>query len=259
MAVLAFYDTTELDRQQLDAGLNGSEHELKYFNEKISLENCVPEAEVISVFTTSTVTSEMMDKMPNLRLIACRSTGFNNIDLETANERGIRVANVPTYGEATVAEYAFALLLALTRKIEKVIEVENEQFKHPELTGTDLNGKTFGVIGTGHIGQNALRIAKGFGMKTIAYDRFPQKPLEAEVGFEYVAMEKLLETADFISLHVPYMPATHHLINRNRISLMKQGSVLINTARGGLVDTRALIEFLDSGHLGGAVLDVLEG
>jgi len=259
MAVILFYDSTELDKKQLTDGLRPTDHYWEFVDEKISQENINPNAEIISVFTMSAVTRDMIEAMPKLTLICCRSTGYNNIDLQAAHDHNVTIVNVPSYGEATVAEYAFTLLLALTRKLERVFEVENEQFQMPELTGLDLNGKTFGVIGTGHIGQKALKIASGFSMRTLAYDAFPNNALSEELHFEYVSLEELLAQSDFISLHVPYLPETHHLMNLERLSAMKPGAILINTARGGLVDTRALVALLDNGHLGGAALDVLEG
>ncbi|MCU0667004.1 MAG: 2,3-bisphosphoglycerate-dependent phosphoglycerate mutase [Patescibacteria group bacterium] len=200
-----------------------------------------------------------MDKMPNLKLIACRSTGFNNVDFEATKDKGITVVNVPTYGENTVAEYAFTMLLALMRKLPDVLQAENEQFTPQELTGHDLQGKVFGVIGTGHIGQKALKIAKGFSMETIAFDSFAKAELAQEYGFSYVDLDELLSKSDIISLHVPYLPSTHHIINADNLKKMKNGAILINTARGELVDTKALIEELNNGHLGGAAIDVVEG
>ena len=137
--------------------------------------------------------------------------------------------------------------------------MEHEQFRLPELTGQDLRGKTLGVIGTGHIGQRVLQIGHGFSMETLAYDVFPKDGLEAELGCSYVSMEELLSRADFVSLHVPYNAHTHHLMNAERMAAMKPGALLLNTARGPLVDTAALITYLNSGHLGGAALDVVEG
>ncbi|MCA9363524.1 2,3-bisphosphoglycerate-dependent phosphoglycerate mutase, partial [Candidatus Kaiserbacteria bacterium] len=259
MAHLVFYDSTELDKAQLTNALKETDHYWEYQDDKISLETCNPNAEIISVFTTSTVTREMISAMPKLTLIACRSTGFNHVDLEAAADHNVTVVNVPTYGDATVAEYAFTLLLALTRKLQEVLAVENERLVMPELTGQDLLGKTFGVIGTGHIGQRAIKMGKGFSMNVIAYDKYPNEAIAKELDFKYADLDELLSQADYISLHLPYNPGTHHILNRERLLSMKKGAIVINTGRGGLVDTRALIEVLDDGHLGGAALDVLEG
>lgn len=259
MAVISFYDTSELDKQQLTDGLKLTDHYWEFHDDNISLQNLNPETEIVSIFVSSTLTREMIESMPKLTLVCCRSTGYNNVDLEAAHERNITVVNVPTYGDVTVAEYAFTLLLSLTRKLQAVLEAENEPFEAKELSGTDLAGKTFGVIGTGKIGQKALKIANGFSMRAIAYDAFPNQDLPGELGFEYVSLEDLLAQADFVSLHVPYNPSTHHLMNRDRLAQMKSGAIIINTARGALVDTGALVDLLNSGHLGGAALDVVEG
>lgn len=259
MAHIVFYDSSELDKTQLTNALQATDHYWEYVDGVITDKNVRATAEIISVFITSTVTREMIESMPKLALICCRSTGYNNIDLEAAHEHGVVVVNVPTYGEATVAEYAFTLLLALTRKLQAVLEAENEQFFPPALCGQDLQGKVFGVIGTGHIGQKALKIAGGFSMHTVAYDLFPKAGLDEKIGFTYVELDQLLAEADVISLHMPYTKDTHHFINADRLKKMKPSAILINTARGALVDTEALVKALDSGHLGGAALDVVEG
>ena len=170
MALIYFYDATELDKQQLSAGLLGTDHHWEYIPETISLDNCNPETEVISVFVTSKVTREIIERLPKLRLIACRSTGFDHIDLAAAKEHNVTVVNVPTYGETTVAEYTFSLLLALLRKLPQTFENEHESFSAERLRGRDLEGKTLGIIGTGHIGRKVLKIAHGFSMKCIAYE-----------------------------------------------------------------------------------------
>lgn len=259
MSLIYFYDATELDKEQLTASLVETDHHWEYVEDKLSLANCNPETEVISVFVSSTVTREIIQALPKLKLIACRSTGFNNVDLLAAKEHGVTVTNVPTYGDATVAEYAFTLLLALIRKLPAVLNSGHTQANPSALTGMDLQGKTFGVIGTGHIGLKSLKIAHGFSMNTVAYDAFPRSELQEEYHFTYTELDQLIEQADIISLHAPYLPATHHIINRERLQHMKRGAILVNTARGELVDTRALIETLDSGHLGGAAIDVVEG
>lgn len=259
MALIYFYDATELDQKQLNPQLEQTDHYWEYVPGKISLENCHPDTEVISVFVSSSVTREMINAMPKLRLIACRSTGFDNIDLKAAAERNITVVNVPTYGEETVAEYAFGLLLALTRKLPNILETENEKFTQPELRGHDLAGKTFGVIGAGHIGISSLQIARGFSMKTLAYDAKPRPELAEKYGFHYADLDTILAESDVISLHAPLLPATQHIINQENLAKMKTTAILVNTARGELVDTNALLQALDSGQLGGAALDVVEG
>jgi D-lactate dehydrogenase len=217
-------------------------------------------AEVLSVFIHSTVDKNMLDQLPNLRFIATRSTGYDHIDIDECNRRGIPVANVPRYGENTVAEHTFGLMLALSRKISKAYQrTIASDFSLEGLEGFDLKDKTLGVVGAGSIGLHVIRIAKGFGMRVIAFD-VQENHLIAEVlGFEYVPLDTLFTNADIITLHAPYNAKTHHMINAHTIGEMKRGVLLINTARGGLIDTEALIDGLDQGIIAGAGLDVIEG
>lgn len=216
--------------------------------------------EAISVFTDSKVDASVIDALPNLKLIAARSTGFDHIDIKKALERNITVVNVPVYGAATVAEFAFALLLAIAKKIVQAeISVKiTEKFNREGLSGFDLIGKTIGIIGTGHIGVSAIKIAKGFGMNVLAFDAFPNQELSGKLEFSYVSLEELLSKSDIISLHVPFLPTTNHLINKQNISFMKRGMVLINTSRGEIVETQALINGLETGIISAAGLDVME-
>ncbi|OGZ00273.1 MAG: hypothetical protein A2945_04575 [Candidatus Liptonbacteria bacterium RIFCSPLOWO2_01_FULL_52_25] len=211
------------------------------------------------VFIDSKVDGATIAALPNLKLIATLSTGFDHIDLETAVAKGITVSSVPSYGEQTVAEFAFALLLALTRKVCEARESLREgKFLMNDFEGTDLAGKTFGVVGTGRIGKHAVRMAKGFGMNVIAYDVYHDDAFAKEMGFPYVSLEELLAQSDVVSLHCPYLPSTHHLINAQNIGLIKKGAYLINTARGAVVETQAVVEALQRGLLSGAGLDVFE-
>jgi len=218
------------------------------------------EAEAISVFVNTKIGQVEMERFPNLKFIATRSTGFDHIDLAEATKRGIKVSNVPSYGENTVAEQAFALLLCLSRKIyESYKQIEQGgKFSPAGLKGFDLKGKTIGIVGLGRIGIHTARIAHGFEMNILAYDKFPNDQAIKDYGVKYVELDELLANSDIISLHAPYLPATHHLINLDNIGKVKKGAYLINTARGGLVDTSALIRGLQDGNLAGAGLDVLE-
>ena len=218
-----------------------------------------PEAEVLCTFIDSPITATQMNRFPALKLIATRSTGFDHIDLADAKARGVMVANVPFYGENTVAEFAFALLLALSRKIIDADErVRAGTFSPHGLRGFDLAGKTIGIIGTGHIGAHMVRMAQGFGMNVIGCDAYPNQDLSHALNFTYVSLPELLAQSDIITLHVPYNPHTHHLINSENIGAIKKGAYLINTARGAIVETDALVEALKAGILAGAALDVLE-
>lgn len=216
--------------------------------------------EALLVFVNSRIDAAVLEKFPALKLIVTRSTGFDHIDLTACAAKGITVCNVPTYGERTVAEYAFALLLTLSRKVYPAIKRVHEEGRfHTEgLKGFDLAEKTLGVIGTGRIGCHVIKIANGFDMKVIAYDPYPKADLEKTCNMKYVTLEELLAQSDAITMHAPYMPATHHLLNRENMKVIKTGAVLINTARGALVETTGLVESLQEGRLSGVALDVLE-
>jgi D-lactate dehydrogenase len=195
---------------------------------------------VLVPFVATRVTAGMMDQLPELGLIATRSTGTDHIDVAEAGRRGITIASVPDYGSVAVAEYTFALLLTLTR-IRPHLE-----------PGTDLSGKVLGVIGTGAIGRHVMQIAHGFGMNVLAYD------LEHRPGIHYADLDDMLAQADVITLHIPATPATRHFISDERLAAMKPGVILVNTARGSLVDTAALSRALHSGQVSAAGLDVVE-
>ena len=232
------------------------------YEEDLNLENVAKfkDYEIISCFINSQFSKEILDQLPKLKIIATRSTGFDHLDLNVCKAKGVLVANVPGYGSHTVAEYTFGLLICLVRKIydayHRVRETGN--FDLTGLKGRELFNKTLGVIGTGRIGINVIKIANGFGMKVIAYDKYPNDELEQQLDFEYISFEELLKQADIITLHVPYNTETHHLLNKNNISLIKTGAYVINTSRGGVIETEALYQALKSGQIAGAALDVLE-
>lgn len=217
-------------------------------------------AEVVSIFVDSVISEGVISRLPNLKLIATRSTGYDHIDIEACKARGIAVATVPSYGEDTVAEYAFALMLNLSRKVGEADEriKETGSFSLEGLRGFDLKGKTLGVIGTGKIGKNVIEIATGFNMNIIAYDKFPDEAYATKMNYKYLTLDEVLSQSDIVTLHVPYLPENHHMINADSIAKMKKGAYLINTARGALVETDALLKSLKDGHLAGAGLDVLE-
>jgi D-lactate dehydrogenase len=218
------------------------------------------DAAVVTVFIHSRVTADLLARLRSLRFLATRSTGYDHLDLAACRERGIVVSNVPTYGENTVAEHTFGLILALSRKIHQAyVRTLRGDFSLQGLRGFDLKGRTLGVVGTGNIGLHVIRMARGFGMEVVAHDVRQQAFLAEVLGFRYASLDEVLAQADIVTLHVPYLPSTHHLVNRERLGRMKRGSLLINTARGGVVDTEALLWALDEGILAGAGLDVLEG
>ncbi len=218
------------------------------------------QAEALSIFITEHIGAEELDRFPKLKMIATRSTGFDHIDLVETTKRGITVSTVPFYGANTVAEFAFALILALSRRICEAHErvQETGSFSQKGLRGFDLLGKTIGVVGTGHIGVHAIEIAKGFSMNVLAFDAYPNEELSKKYGFTYVSLEDLLSKSDIVTLHVPYNPHTHHLINMENIGNFKKGAYLINTARGAVVETDALVSALKNNILAGAGIDVLE-
>lgn len=260
VALIVIYDSSDIDRDQLGGLMADTDHTVKFIDDPLSLENIVPEAEVISGFITSPVTAEQMDLMPELRLIACRSTGFNHVDTVAAKERGVAVTYVPAYGDHTVAEYAFTLLLALSRKLLPTVKAVSDMDVEPlELVGIDLYQRTFGVIGAGRIGQTAAQIAVGFGMKVIAYDPYPNQEKADQIGFEFVDFETLIRESDVISLHVPFTGDNKYLIDKEEFDAMKEGVIVINTARGQLLNQGALIDALRSGKVAAAGLDVFEG
>lgn len=253
----AFYGLDTMMKQYLRPRMRG--HKVSLSSELLSEDNIDRNTEVLGVFVESPVTKKMMEKMPKLKLIVTLSTGFDHVDLSAARKRNIPVCNVPFYGENTVAEHAVALTLALTRKLFTAVKrVKEGEYDYHGLRGTDLKGKTIGVVGTGSIGKHYLQMMKGFETTLIAYDAFPKKELATELGFSYVSLNKLLEQSDIVSLHVPLFPETYHMINKRNIKKMKKGAFLINTARGGLVDPEAILWGLDNKHLAGAGLDVLE-
>lgn len=229
---------------------------------KKRLEECkddLSKVTVLSTFINSVIDKTALDRLPNLRLIATRSTGFDHIDLAECRRRRITVCNVPTYGSATVAEHAFALLLSISRKLPESLERTRQgDFDFHKLQGFDLEGKVLGVFGTGRIGTHVARIAKGFGMTVLGYDAHPNKQVAEDIGFLYVTTEQLLKSSDVISLHLPYDKSTHHFLSKEEFAKMKKGVVLINTARGGLIDTEALLVALDDGSVKAVGLDVLE-
>lgn len=229
------------------------------------LRTTVPEdsrdAEVLAVFVDSVVSKEMIDSMPNLRCIALRSTGFDHVDVAHAKQKGIVVVYVPHYGSQTVAEYTFALILSLSRKAYAAYDALRTDGARDvkKYEGFDLRGKTLGVIGTGAIGRHTCLIAKGFGMKIVAYDLFPDESFATENGISYLSFEELMQQADIVTLHIPSSSENYHMINAESIAAGKKGMYVINTARGDLIDTVAITQALESGHLGGAGLDVYEG
>lgn len=217
-------------------------------------------AEVLSVFIYTEVPEEVIEKLEELKLIVTRSVGFDHINADYALSKGIEVCHIPDYGAHVVAEHAFALLLAAAKNVVRAdaFVKSGRRFEFEPFIGTELKDKTLGVIGTGKIGAEAIRIGRGFGMRVVAHDIYQNQSLAEKYDFKYKDLEEVLEESDYVTLHAPLTTETHHLIDGKGISRMKKGAILINAARGGLVDTRALKEALESGHLAAAGVDVLE-
>lgn len=259
-----FFETPEQDEDALGVMLaKTTQTTYTFAHEKLTGNNLdlAKDAEVVSIFVESKIDKEIIDRLPNLKLIATRSTGFDHVDVAYAKGKGIVVCNVPAYGSRTVAEFTFALILSLSRKLFVAADQikEGKGFDYQAFEGFNLQGKTLGIVGTGRIGLNVAQIAKGFDMNILGFDIYPNEQKAGEYGFKYVNLDELLANSNVISLHVPYSKETRHLINKNNIRKIKKGALLINTARGEVADTEALLVALKDGTLAGAGLDVLEG
>lgn len=234
-------------------------HSVSITSDPLTRENLDPKTEILGVFVTSKVDKKMLAKLPKLKCIVTLTVGYDHIDIAAAKKRGIPVCNVPAYGANTVAQHALSLILALSRKLFPSIKrVKEGRYDFSGLRGFDLQGKTIGVIGTGKIGLHLIDMLRGFDAQIICYDAFPNKALEETYNFTYVSKTKLFKESDIISLHVPLLPQTHHMIDRKALRMMKDGVYIVNTARGGIIDSKALAWGLDSGKIAGAGLDVLE-
>ncbi|MBU1954124.1 hydroxyacid dehydrogenase [Patescibacteria group bacterium] len=219
------------------------------------------DTEILSVFIYSKITRKVIEGLPNLKIIVTRSVGYDHIDLKAAQEKNILVCNVPDYGAHVIAEHVFALLLAGLRHVseaDKRVE-DTHKFQFRGLRGITLKGKTLGIIGTGKIGNNVARIASlGFLMNVIAFSPIKDRKAARENKFKYVSLDAIWKKSDIISLHCPLLPSTEHMINSKSISKMKKEVIIVNTARGGLIDTKAFVKGLKTGKIAYALLDVLE-
>lgn len=256
---IAIFDLKPWEKKLFTRDLK--KHKVTYFTKPIQKVNLkkLQKIEVISCFITSKIDKKILGQFPNLKLIATRSTGFDHIDLAETEKRNIKVLNVASYGENTVAEHTFALILTLSRNIhQSYLRTLKHDYSIDGLKGFDLCHKTIGVIGTGKIGSHVIRIAQGFEMNVLAFDAYPNKKLALDQKFKYVTLKYLLKNSDIISLHLPLSKETEHIINLKNIKDIKKGAILINTARGGLIETAALIKAIDTNILAEVGLDVLE-
>lgn len=260
---LAVFDTHRFDREALSAANARYGHTLVFFEPRLTAQTAqlAQGFEAVCSFVNDRLDAAALAVLHagGTRLVALRSAGYNHVDLVAAGKLGMRVVRVPEYSPYAVAEHAVALVLALNRRIHQAYaRVRDWNFSLDGLVGFDLHGKTVGVVGTGRIGRAAARIFHGFGCRLLCFDAAPDTELELQLGARYVALETLWSEADIISLHVPLTPGTHHMVDAAALEKMKRGVMLINTGRGALIDSRALIEALKRGHIGAAGLDVYE-
>lgn len=256
---IAFLEIEDWEIEFIKKQLSG--HTVSFYSEHIDavLVKEMRDIEIISVFIYSVLSKDILESMPNLKLIVTRSTGFDHIDMDYCKKKGITICNIPTYGVNTVAEHTFALILAISRNIVKSVEKTRlGSFEVEGLRGFDLHGKILGIIGVGHIGTEVVRIAHGFGMRVIAYTGHPNEEIAKKLKITFHSLNELLSLSDVISLHLPLTKKTRHIINKRNIGKIKKGSMLINTARGGLIETEAILYGLEKGIFRAVGLDVLE-
>ncbi|MBE9046954.1 2-hydroxyacid dehydrogenase [Pleurocapsales cyanobacterium LEGE 10410] len=259
---VAVFSSKSYDKLFLEQNNQQHNHELKFFRPRLDDQTVALAKgfEVVCAFVNDCLDRSIIETLNQngIKLIALRCAGYNNVDLEAAGELGIRVVRVPAYSPYSVAEHTIALILTLNRKIHRAYyRVREGNFALNGLLGFDLHDRTVGIVGTGKIGRLTGKILHGFGCKVLAYDLHPNADFAEKYG-EYVSLENLLARADIVSLHCPLTPETHHLIDDRAIAIMKSGVMLVNTSRGGLVDTKAVIKGLKSKQIGHLALDVYE-
>ncbi len=259
---IAFFDTKSYDKQSFEKYARDYGFDIKYFETKLNEDTAdlAVGFDAVCAFVNDTVNDKVIDKFyeMGIRVLALRCAGFNQVDMKHAYGK-LHVLRVPAYSPYAVAEHAMALLLTSVRRIHKAyIRSKDFNFSLSGLMGFDLHGKTVGVIGTGKIGRVFMDICRGFGMKILAFDKFPDHSLEADGSVRYVSMEELLQNSDILSLHCPLTEETYHVIDEEALKLCKRGVILLNTSRGALVDAEALLNAIKSRKVGAACLDVYE-
>ncbi|MCB0361865.1 MAG: 2-hydroxyacid dehydrogenase [Bdellovibrionales bacterium] len=260
---VAFFDTHAFEKPIFTTQNESFKFELDFLETRLnsSTASLAKGCKVVCSFVNDKIDRKCIEALNEIgvQLIALRSAGFNHVDLEAAQSNSLIIARVPGYSPHAVAEYTIGLLLSLNRKIHKsYLRVRELNFSLDGLVGFDLCGKTVGILGTGKIGSIVAEILSAFGCRVLCNDQFPSPKLKEHAQIQYVDCEKLCRESDVISLHVPLTPETHHILNEKMISHMKKGVFIINTGRGALIDSKALISALKSGHVGGAALDVYE-
>ena len=260
---IAFFDTHSYDKKSFVEANKSFNYEIDFRDYKLN-ENTALTAQgydVVCVFVNDVVNAEVIKTLADcgVKLIALRCAGFNNVDLKAAASAGIKVVRVPAYSPYAVAEHGVALLMSLTRHIPQAyLRTKTANFNIEGLTGRDLFGLTAGILGTGKIGRIMADILMGFGMKIIAYDPFPNEQWAKEKNIEYVGLDEIFQRSDVLSLHCPLTEETKHVVNHDRMKMMKHDAVIINTGRGALIDSKALVHALKHGHIGGIGMDVYE-
>jgi len=265
MTVIAFFDTKPYDREPMTAAAAETAAGLQFrFHEfRLSAETAATAADApaVSAFVNDLLDRPCLEALATVGVkhVAMRCAGTNNVDLAAAADLGLAVTRVPAYSPHAVAEHTVALVLTLNRRIHRAYNrVREQNFSLAGLVGFDLFGKTCGIVGTGRIGRVAAEIFRGFGMRVVAHDPFPEVAWAAAHGIDYLPLEALLGTSDIVSLHLPLTPETHHLLDAETVPLLKPGAMVVNTSRGKLIDTTAVIEALKAGRLGGLAIDVYE-
>lgn len=263
MIEVAVYDTKPYDREYLQHAADDKHIAFRFYDFRLNSETAVTSrgAHAVCVFVNDQVDKSCLELLAKegVKLVALRCAGFNNVDLAAAKNLNIPVVRVPAYSPHAVAEHSVALLLALNRKIYRAVQrVREHNFSLNGLVGFDLYGKTVGIVGTGKIGRITAQIFRGFETKVLATDPFPAPEWAEKTGVTYTDLNSLLRESDIVSLHVPLQPETKHLLNATTIALMKPGAYIVNTSRGKLIESTALISALKKGHLGGVALDVYE-
>jgi D-lactate dehydrogenase len=259
---VAFFSAKPYERPFFEEADSGGRHRIAYFEAALTRETAAlaDGSDAVCAFVNDRLDAPVLERLAEggVRFVAMRCAGFNNVDLEAAGRLGIKVARVPAYSPHAVAEHAVALMLDLNRKIHRATaRVREGNFALGGLMGVDMHGLTAGIIGTGRIGVCAARILRGFGMELLGYDKYESQEAK-DAGIRYVDLDRLFAESDIITLHCPLTPETHHLIDAKAIDRMKPGVMLINTSRGGVVDTKALIKALKTGKIGNLGLDVYE-
>ena len=263
MSKIAFFDTRSYDKEAFTKENEKFGYEIDFFDFKLNEKTALTAKgfDAVCVFVNDVVNADVISILKNcgIKIILLRCAGFNNVDLAAAEKAGIQVVRVPAYSPHAVAEHGAALLLSLTRHIPQAyLRTKTVNFNIEGLTGRDLFGLTAGVFGTGKIGQCMADILKGFGMKVICYDPFPNEKWAKEKGFSYVDIDTIFKESDVLSFHCPLTYETYHIVNHDNMKKMKSDAVIINTGRGALIDTKALVHALKHKHIGGAALDVYE-